>query len=113
MVKDVCLSSGRAKFSIIFERHRFAKYTSSRREGRILRIRKPSEKRSSTFVSPFIKEIFSSLDFVAKFERSRKFSVDIGNDEKNACEGKVSGDMRPCGCRVISMRSKAVHFNEN
>jgi len=57
--------------------------TSSSRVGRIFRTRSPSEKRSRTPVSPFMNDIFSSLDFAAKLDRSKKLSVEIGNDEKN------------------------------
>ena len=56
--------------------------TSSSSEGRIFRTRSPSEKRSRTLVSPFINDIFSSLDFAAKLDRSKKLSVEIGKDEK-------------------------------
>ena len=56
--------------------------TSSTREGRIFRIRRPSENLSRTVVNPFIKDIFSSLVFEVKFDRSKKFKVDIGSDEK-------------------------------
>ena len=59
-------------------------HTSSSREGRIFRTRSPSEKRSRTAPSPFMNDIFSSLDFAAKLDRSKKLSVEIGNDEKNA-----------------------------
>jgi hypothetical protein len=57
--------------------------TSSSSDGRTFRTRSPSEKRSRTLVSPFINDIFSSLDFAAKLDRSKKLSVEIGNDEKN------------------------------
>jgi hypothetical protein len=57
--------------------------TSSSRDGRIFRTRSPSEKRSRTAVSPFMKDIFSSLDFAAKFDLSKKLRVEIDNDEKN------------------------------
>jgi hypothetical protein len=57
--------------------------TSSSRVGRIFRTRRPSEKRSRTLVSPFMNDIFSSLDFAAKLDRSKKLSVEIGSDEKN------------------------------
>jgi hypothetical protein len=59
-------------------------HTSSSKDGRTFRTRSPSEKRSRTLVSPFMNDIFSSLDFAAKFDRSKKLSVEIGNDEKNA-----------------------------
>ena len=82
--------------------------TSSSSDGRILRVRRPSEKRSSTLVSPFMNEIFSSRVFAAKFERSRKLSVDIGNEEKNGCEGRAEGDGRLCVCRVIRALRRTV-----
>ena len=58
--------------------------TSSSKDGRTFRTRSPSENRSRTPVSPFMNDIFSSLDFAAKFDRSKKLSVEMGNDEKNA-----------------------------
>lgn len=36
-------------------------------------------------------EIFSSLVFDVKFDRSKKLSVDIGKEEKNECDGRVAG----------------------
>jgi hypothetical protein len=33
-------------------------------------------------------DIFSSLDFAAKLDRSKKLSVEIGNDEKNGGTGE-------------------------
>lgn len=65
--------------------------TSSSNEGRIFLVRKPSENRSRTFVRPFMKEIFSSRVFAVKLERSKKFKVEMGNEEKKAWEGNVSG----------------------
>lgn len=56
--------------------------TSSSSEGKILRVRKPSENLSKTPVNPFIKETFSSRVFAVKFERSRKLRVEIGSEEK-------------------------------
>lgn len=53
-----------------------------------------------------MKEIFSSRDFAAKFDRSRKLSVDIGSDEKNACDGSVDGDGRLCECLVMRVFSR-------
>ena len=76
-------------------------FISSRREGSIFRVRRPSENLSRTPARPFMNEIFSSRDFAAKFERSRKFSVDIGREEKNACDGSVVGEGRFCGCLVM------------
>ena len=82
--------------------------TSSRSVGRILRVRRPSENLSNTLLRPFIKDIFSSRDLVLKLDRSRKFSVDIGSDEKNGWEGSVVGVGRCCDPRVTSDRSKAI-----
>jgi hypothetical protein len=56
--------------------------TSSSSVGRIFLTRSPSENRSRTAVSPFMKDIFSSLDFAAKLDLSKKLRVEIGNDEK-------------------------------
>ncbi len=82
--------------------------TSSRRVGNILRVRNPSENLSSTLVKPFMKEIFSSRVFAAKLDRSRKFKVDTGNDEKKACRGRSDGVGRLCGCRVMSAFRSAI-----
>ena len=65
--------------------------TSSSSDGKIFLVLKPSENRSSTLVSPFIKDIFSSLVLAVKFDRSRKFKVEIGREEKKEWEGSVSG----------------------
>jgi len=65
-------------------------------------MRSPSEKRSNTLVSPFINDIFSSRDLAAKFERSKKFRVEIGREEKKACVGRVVGLGLLWGCRVMS-----------
>lgn len=65
--------------------------TSSSKDGKIFRVRRPSEKRSRTFVRPRMNEIFSSRVFAVKFERSRKLRVDIGSEEKNGWEGSVDG----------------------
>jgi hypothetical protein len=53
-------------------------------------------------------DIFSSLDFAAKLDRSKKVSVEIGNDEKNAWDGRELGVGRLCECRVIRETSIAV-----
>ena len=81
--------------------------TSSNREGRIFRTRSPSENRGRTLANPFINEIFSSLDLVAKVDRSRKLRVDMGKEEKKACEGRSVGDGRLCACRVMSELNNA------
>lgn len=81
-------------------------HTSSTSEGRILRLLRPSENLSRTLVKPFMNEIFSSRDFAVKFDRSRKFKVDIGSEEKNGCVGNVAGVGRLLECRVISDRSR-------
>ena len=81
--------------------------TSSRRDGRIFRIRRPSENLSKTLVNPFMNEIFSSRVLEVKLERSRKFKVEIGSEEKNGCSGRVVGVGRLFPCRVINIRSNA------
>lgn len=81
-------------------------FTSSRRDGNIFRLLRLGEKRSKTFVKPFMNEIFSSLDFVENVARSKKLSVDIGREEKNECVGIEVGEGRFAGCRVISDLSK-------
>jgi hypothetical protein len=57
--------------------------TSSSSDGNIFRILKPSENLPRTLVNPFMNDIFSSRVFAVKFDRSRKFSVEIGSEEKN------------------------------
>jgi hypothetical protein len=57
--------------------------TSSNRVGRIFRVRSPSENLSNTLTSPFMNDIFSSLVFEVKFDRSKKLRVEIGKEEKN------------------------------
>lgn len=86
---------------------RCVSFISSKREGRIFLVLRPSENLSRTETSPFMKDIFSSLDFVAKLERSRKLSVEIGSDEKKACEGSVDGFGRLPWCRVTRVFSRA------
>lgn len=80
--------------------------TSSTRDGKIFLVRSPSENLSRTPVSPFINEIFSSRVFAVKLERSRKFKVEMGREEKKECDGRVSGVGRESGCRVINERSR-------
>lgn len=77
-------------------------------------MRRPSENLSRTLVRPFINEIFSSRVFAAKFERSRKLSVDTTNDEKNGCRGRSDGLGLLCGCRLMSaLRSAASEQRQN
>ncbi len=71
-------------------------------------MRSPSEKRPSTPVSPFMNDIFSSLDFAAKLDLSKKLRVEIGNEEKNECDGREPGVSLLCGCRVIREASIAM-----
>ena len=52
-------------------------------------------------------EIFSSREFEAKFDLSRKFKVEIDNDEKNGCVGREDGFGRFTACRLIKEESKA------
>lgn len=54
-----------------------------------------------------MKDIFSSLDFAAKLDLSKKLRVEIGNDEKNEWDGRELGDGLFCGCRVIREASIA------
>jgi hypothetical protein len=49
-------------------------------------------------------EIFSSRVLAVKLDRSRKFKVEIGREEKKGCDGRVSGVGRELGCRVINDR---------
>jgi hypothetical protein len=53
-------------------------------------------------------DIFSSLDFAAKLDLSKKLRVEIGNEEKNECDGSELGVGRLCGCRVIREASIAM-----
>ena len=86
------------------------KRTSSNRDGKIFLVRSCSENLSKTVVNPFINEIFSSRVLEVKFERSRKFRVDIGKEEKKGWEGSVVGEGRLFGCLVIDNRSKAGRY---
>jgi hypothetical protein len=70
-------------------------------------VRRPSENLSKTVVNPFINDIFSSRVLEVKFERSRKFSVEIGRDEKKEWVGSVVGEGRLFACRVINNLSNA------
>ena len=74
-------------------------------------MRSPSENLPRTAVNPFMNEIFSSRVFAVKFDRSRKFSVEMGRDEKKGCEGSVDGVGRSFACRVISSRKRAVKLS--
>ena len=51
-----------------------------------------------------MKEIFSSRVFAVKLERSRKFKVEMGSEEKKGCDGRVTGVGRELECRVIRDR---------
>ena len=51
-----------------------------------------------------MKEIFSSRVFAVKLERSRKFKVEMGSEEKKGCDGRVSGVGRELEYRVIRDR---------
>jgi len=55
-----------------------------------------------------MKDIFSSLDFAAKLDRSKKLRVEIGNDEKKGCDGSEAGVSLFCGCRVTNEASMAM-----
>jgi len=52
--------------------------------------------------------ITSSRDFVVKFARSKKLSVDIGRDEKKLCDGRLVGVGLGSGCRVRSIVRSSV-----
>lgn len=80
--------------------------TSSTRDGKIFRVLKPSENLSKTPVRPFMNDIFSSLVFDVKLERSRKLRVEIGSDEKNGCDGSVEGVGLLFAWRVIRDRKR-------
>lgn len=56
-----------------------------------------------------MKDIFSSLVFEVKFDRSKKLSVEIGKEEKNGWEGSVVGVGRLLACRVMSDRSRPAY----
>lgn len=81
--------------------------TSSNNDGKIFLVRSPSENLPKTFDSPFMNETFSSRVFEVKLDRSRKFRVEIGSEEKNGCDGSVVGVGRLFACRVISDRRRA------
>ena len=55
-----------------------------------------------------MKEIFSSLVFVVKFVRSRKFSVEIGRELKKGKVGRDEGVGRSEACLVINNCRRAV-----
>lgn len=80
------------------------KQTSSSSEGNNFLSFKLSENLSRTPVKPFIKATFSSCGLAAKVERSRKFRVEIGNDEKKGADGRVVVPSRECAFRVIRLR---------
>ena len=65
--------------------------TSSNSEGKIFLVLNPSENLPKTPAKPFINEIFSSRVLAVKFERSKKFKVEMGKEEKKACVGRASG----------------------
>jgi hypothetical protein len=81
--------------------------TSSNKEGRIFRVRSPSENLPKTVLRPFINETFSSRDFEVKLERSRKLSVETGNELKNGYDSKVVGVGRELAWRVINERIRS------
>jgi hypothetical protein len=51
-----------------------------------------------------MKEIFSSRVFAVKLDRSRKFKVEMGSEEKKGWDGRVSGVGRELEYRVIRDR---------
>ena len=87
-----------------------AAHTSSSSAPSIFRSLNPLENRGRTPVKPFINAIFSSRDFEAKLERSRKLRVLIGSELKKECVVSVSGVGRGTGLvgeRVISCKRRA------
>lgn len=78
------------------------------RDGKILRVFKPSENLSSTAVRPFMNDIFSSRVLDAKVDRSRKLSVEIEREEKKAWDGRADGPGRLCGWRVINEFKRSI-----
>jgi hypothetical protein len=85
-------------------------HTSSSSAPSIFRSLNPLENRGRTPVKPFINAIFSSRDFEAKLERSRKLRVLIGRELKKECVVSVSGVGRGTGLvgeRVISCERRA------
>jgi hypothetical protein len=80
--------------------------TSSSSVGNIFRVRRLSENLSKTLISPFMNDIFSSLVFEVKFDRSKKLRVEIGREEKNGWDGRVAGVGLLVACRVIRERSR-------
>lgn len=83
------------------------KQTSSSSDGNIFRILKPSVNLSKTPVRPFINDIFSSRVFAVKFDRSKKFSVEIGSEEKKGWDGRVDGVGLLWDPRVMSDRKRS------
>jgi hypothetical protein len=55
-----------------------------------------------------MKAIFSSWGLAAKVDRSRKFKVETGKEEKNGAEGKVNGVSLECAVRVIKLLRSSV-----
>lgn len=82
--------------------------TSSNNVGSIFRLFRPSENLLRTFVRPFMKEIFSSRVLAVKLDRSKKFRVEIGRDEKKGSLGKLDGVGLPLWFRVTRDRRRAV-----
>jgi hypothetical protein len=67
------------------------KLTSSNRAPNIFRSLKPLLNLGKTPPRPFMNAIFSSRGLLAKFDLSKKFSVDIGSELKNEFNGSESG----------------------
>ncbi len=53
-------------------------------------------------------DIFSSRDFEANVERSKKFKVEIDSEEKNPWDGKEDGVGRSFGFRVRSASKRTI-----
>lgn len=54
-----------------------------------------------------MKETFSSRVLAVKFDRSRKFRVEIGSEEKNGWVGRVDGVGLEAPVRVTRDRTRA------
>lgn len=54
--------------------------------------------------------IFSSRVLEAKFDRSKKFKVDIASDEKKEWVCKVWAESRVCGLAVTNWLTRAEHM---
>lgn len=77
--------------------------TSSSSPGNTFLLRSFSENPGNTLNRPFKKVAFSSRDLLENEAGSRKFSVEIANEEKYGWDGREGRDNRVCGVRVINL----------